>query len=451
MNQFIKKIIGISNKEQKPTYSGIYETECSKAKIKDYDGEVYSGFLKIKSTNFPSCIGYLFYGAQGVKKQDLNKYPTIIWLCGGPGMSSQNSNFNGIGPLYIREVNKDVFKKIKNQNSWTNYYNVVFIDQPIGVGMSYVKIANDIPTTLEQLANQFCLALLELYDNEKSCMKQLAISRIDNPLFIYGESFAGKYIPSIAEKIVKDGNKFNLVGIGLLDANIQPFYVMVEQNQYLFDLKLISEEQYQNNLLVVEAFKSPLSSKDSLTLRQIYQQYLNFTFKNAPADKIYNYKSCNKQYSNFNLEAFMNQQQTCDMFQLTLKESYKEFFEESYNFLNWNIVQDSTPKIEFLLQNNIHIHIMNGDLDLLVPYKSQQSWIDQLNWVHAEKFKSEEIQIQLNSKGNKIGSSKQFQNLTFDIVYESGHFICFDQPESALILLKKSIQLALNNFNQIKK
>ncbi|EAR92023.3 serine carboxypeptidase family protein (macronuclear) [Tetrahymena thermophila SB210] len=451
MNQFLRKIIGITDKQQKPTYSETYETECNKAKIKEYDGEVYSGFLKIKSSTYPSCIGYLFYGAKGIKKQDLNKYPTIIWLCGGPGMSSQNSNFNGIGPLYIREVNKDVFKKIKNENSWTNYFNLVFIDQPIGVGLSYVKIANDIPATLEQLANQFCLALLELYDNEKSCMKQLGISRTDNPLFIYGESFAGKYIPSIAEKIVKDGNQFNLVGVGLLDANIQPFYVMLEQNQYLFDLNLITEEKYQNNLLVIEAFKSPLSSKDNLTLRQVYQQYLNFTFKNVSADKIYNYKTCNKQFSNFNLDAFMNQQQTCDMFKLTLKEPYNEFFEESYNFLNWNIVQDSTPKIEFLLNNNIHVHIMNGDLDLLVPYKSQQQWIDRLNWLHAEKFKSMEMQTILNSKGDKISSSKQIENLTFDIVYESGHFICFDQPQSALMLLKKNIQLVLTKLNQIKQ
>lgn len=64
-------------------------------------------------------------------------------------MSSQNSNFNGIGPFYIKEVNNKTFFKVKNENTWTNSYNVIFIDQPIGVGMSFVKVMKDIPVTLE--------------------------------------------------------------------------------------------------------------------------------------------------------------------------------------------------------------------------------------------------------------------------------------------------------------
>jgi carboxypeptidase C (cathepsin A) len=57
-----------------------------------YDGIVRSGYLKVGKGE--SALGFIFYGKENVMNQaDLSKYPIIIWLNGGPGVTSQIGNF----------------------------------------------------------------------------------------------------------------------------------------------------------------------------------------------------------------------------------------------------------------------------------------------------------------------------------------------------------------------
>jgi vitellogenic carboxypeptidase-like protein len=54
-----------------------------------------------------------------------------------------------------------------------------------------------------EVAADFYIALEQLYNNENGCFhsKNLNIPG-SSPLFIFGESYAGKYVPAISKKIV---------------------------------------------------------------------------------------------------------------------------------------------------------------------------------------------------------------------------------------------------------
>lgn len=55
-------------------------------------GIVYSGYLNVKQKG-DSALAYTFYGQKDVKDPiQLKNYPTILWLSGGPGRSSQVGN-----------------------------------------------------------------------------------------------------------------------------------------------------------------------------------------------------------------------------------------------------------------------------------------------------------------------------------------------------------------------
>lgn len=79
-------------------------TRCNAVDLTSYNisSIVKSGYLSLPGKK-GSALSFIFYGKQGVvTTADLSKYPTLIWLGGGPGESSLWGNFNEIGPLLVR-------------------------------------------------------------------------------------------------------------------------------------------------------------------------------------------------------------------------------------------------------------------------------------------------------------------------------------------------------------
>lgn len=120
-------------------------TQCNKVDLSNeynYSGIVRSGYLSVGVGS--SALSFLFYGKMDVSDaSQLKKVPTIIWLNGGPGSSSQLGNFQELGPLLLkRNINVEV---VKNQHSWVKNYNVLFVDQPVGTGLSYADPSSSRP------------------------------------------------------------------------------------------------------------------------------------------------------------------------------------------------------------------------------------------------------------------------------------------------------------------
>ena len=73
-----------------------------------------------------------FYHVQN--KHIAEKQRTVIWLNGGPGCSSMDGAFMEIGPYRVMEDEK----LVHNNGSWHEFANLLFVDQPVGTGFSYV-------------------------------------------------------------------------------------------------------------------------------------------------------------------------------------------------------------------------------------------------------------------------------------------------------------------------
>nr|CAD2173543.1 unnamed protein product [Meloidogyne enterolobii] len=131
----------------------------------------------------------------------------VLWLNGGPGCSSLLGLFAELGPYLLSE---DGSKLIRNPYSWNNKANVLFLESPAGVGYSYSTDGN-LTTNDDETANYNYEALKQFYNKFPDFKGR--------PTIISGESYAGVYLPMLANLIIKGQTNYQINFKGVLIGN----------------------------------------------------------------------------------------------------------------------------------------------------------------------------------------------------------------------------------------
>uniref|UniRef100_M1ADY5 1-O-acylglucose:anthocyanin-O-acyltransferase n=1 Tax=Solanum tuberosum TaxID=4113 RepID=M1ADY5_SOLTU len=121
--------------------------------------------------------------------------PLLIWLSGGPGCSAVTAIVNGIGPLrFVEQVYYGSMPSfVLNPHAWTKIASVIFLDQPINTGFSYVTNEVAYKQTDVQ-AFDYVYEFLRKWLSDHP-------EYISNPFYMSGNSYAGKMIPVVAQLI----------------------------------------------------------------------------------------------------------------------------------------------------------------------------------------------------------------------------------------------------------
>ncbi|KAI0766524.1 alpha/beta-hydrolase [Irpex lacteus] len=172
----------------------------------DFDvGPSWSGLLPISSAaNETRKLFFWFFppGPEGTT-DDL-----IFWTNGGPGCSSLEGALQETGPI---TWSWGQAKATVNEFSWTNLSSVLFVEQPVGTGFSQgtpnIRNEEDLAVQLVGFMQQF----LEVFSELKG-----------KNLYLTGESYAGMYVPYIANHIYSNPGELdlNLKGIWISDPSL---------------------------------------------------------------------------------------------------------------------------------------------------------------------------------------------------------------------------------------
>ena len=169
----------------------------------------------------------------------------VVWLNGGPGCSSMVGMMLENGPFTIEFGDNETSSAEKynlkyNPYSWNNISHVLYVEQPIRTGYSIASKGSSIIRTEKQVASDFRGFLLSF---------QTVFSEYRNAnLFITGESYAGAYIPSIADYLIRvqdDNNSslpvltLNLAGIAIGNGVIDSFFQEPSYAEYAYTHGLI--------------------------------------------------------------------------------------------------------------------------------------------------------------------------------------------------------------------
>ena len=110
----------------------------------------------------------------------------LIWLNGGPGCSSLEGFLQENGPFIWQY---GTYRPVQNPYTWVNLTNVVWIEQPAGTGFS-PKNKSPSATNEIEVAEQFLGFWKNFVDT---------FGLHNRKVFITGESYAGYYVPYIAD------------------------------------------------------------------------------------------------------------------------------------------------------------------------------------------------------------------------------------------------------------
>ncbi|XP_062024364.1 serine carboxypeptidase-like 18 isoform X2 [Rosa rugosa] len=324
--------------------------------------------------------------------------PLLIWLTGGPRCSSFYGLIYEIGPLSFKLTNltTDPLTLVLNPNSWNKVANIIFLDAPAGTGYSYSTTSHGLISSDTLHSTRICEFLQKWLTTHQ---KFLA-----NPLYVAGDSYSGKIVPIIAQKIA-DG----------IEAGIKPH---LNLKGYIVG-NPVSNGQQDVNSRIVYAHQLGLISD------RIYQSAN---------------RNCKGEFVDFdpNNQLCLNSLQAIDEED---KIRYSVLWQNDINVrkalsiregtkAQWTKCNKTTPytfdiasNIEYhrnLSRKNLRAIIYSGDHDMSVPYISTLAWIESMNFTIEEDWRPWFSNDQVAGYTLYYSNNKEY-NLTYATIKGGGH------------------------------
>ncbi|KYQ52053.1 Retinoid-inducible serine carboxypeptidase, partial [Trachymyrmex zeteki] len=383
----------------------------------------------------------------------INSYydkPLLIWLQGGPGGSSTSyGNFEELGPF-------DVNLNPRNY-TWVKNYNVLFIDNPVGTGYSYVKSKSAYTRTNTQIAKDLVECMQGFY---KELPKFEAV-----PTYITTESYGGKMGVEFAllwYRIVKftcsmsvmqaqkaGTIKSNLKGIALGDSWISPIDSVMTWAPFLLNTGMVDTEGFKEIDAAAQKVKNNVelgnwrsATKEWANTEMIVLKKTdNIDFYNILAKQpplwFYDYQNFSLLYKSVMMYLNLNTDEAYSLEQLMngpVKKALDiEFVHGSqssdvFEYLAEDFMKPVTHIVETLLnETDLNVFVYNGHMDLIVDTPGTLHWVEKLKWKNADTWK--------NSKRNSLvvksiieGYFKVKDNLRMYWVNRAGHMVPKDNP-----------------------
>ncbi|PIK36944.1 putative retinoid-inducible serine carboxypeptidase [Apostichopus japonicus] len=379
--------------------------------------------------------------------------PLIIWLQGGPGGSSVGfGNFAEIGPLDVNLKNRST--------TWLQKASLLFIDNPVGSGYSYVDNDDAYTTNVTGIANDLMTLLKTFLQKQPSFQ--------DVPLWIFTESYGGKMTAAFSQKLVQaiqSGEiKANFKGCALGDSWISPIDSLLSWGPYLYHTSLVDkpglaqvnagaqkakqlldEGQYAEATTEFGILEDIIEEvTDGVNVYNILQfdqdgpqsrKHHKGGFKLF--DRLYN-RHVGVYYANDDLSELMNgpiKKKLGIPENVTWGgQSENVFAKQAVDFMK--SVQDIVD--DLISNTSLEVVVYSGQLDLIVDSIGTEAWVNNLKWSGLSTWNATQWQsVKVNEQ--RTGFYKTFKNFSFFWILKAGHMVPADAGETALKMVEMVI------------
>ncbi len=354
--------------------------------------------------------------------------PIVIWLNGGPGASSFIGLFEEGGPYRIAE---DLSLR-DNPFSWNRRANFMMIDQPCGTGLSLALNPEAQPRTEQEASEQLLYALRGFFERWPEYQ--------DRDVYLFGESYAGVYVPLLATNILAAGDiggpAIRLVGIGVGDGWVDPIVQQATYRDYAYAQGLVGPSEARQAGHLYEACarairqSGPVASRQADRVCNRIEEYISEASGGANVYDVRRFGDYDfSRIGEYLDEPLVRQALHVDPRVPAWQETSKRIA-----FLLELGEQNSYAYLYPRLFESLRVLIYNGIYDMDCNFMGTDAWLAGLTWPQRKEFINQP-RTPWMLDGKVVGKMRAAGNLTQVVVDGAGHLVPMDQPEVALALL----------------
>jgi len=378
--------------------------------------EAYAGFVNVNATS----DAHIFYWL--VECPQPNR-PLLVFLEGGPGASGSQFFFTAQGPL---SVSKSGLAKNTNGGAWYEEFNVLTLDQPVGVGFSYAADGTKHYVTSDAQAGVQAAAAVEL----------VATAYGHSKLFIMGESYGGKYAPYTAKALLDKKSALAVEGMVLSSGWTEP-HTVVNSYASVFAKKgfLIGQHNEQAVAELASQLSQAVDEQNWTKAHDLHDVVLG---KAGDLTGVGNWYALQAGELN-SLEAYMESVSFACNYTASIQDQLpvgKGRFSPLNMGVNFDVYralydaffQPGTQVVQALLDAGVRVLAVGGELDGMVPVDGTTKTFEQLCPPLAKAEQAivaaqEPIAYRRTAPCGKGGTE-----LTQAVVLGAGHMIYKDKP-----------------------
>lgn len=390
----------------------------------------YSGYLTVNAQYNSNMFFWYFPAVLEAKTA-----PVVLWLQGGPGVSSLFGLFTENGPFAMKT--NTTLKKRKF--SWHLNHHLIYIDNPVGTGFSFTDDEAGYATNEKDVGNNLYEALKQFF----TLFNELQ----DNDFFITGESYGGKYVPAVGHAILRKSAiasevpKINLKGLAIGNGLSDPIN-QINYGDYLYQLGLI-DLNGRNAFAEAEGRGiACIKKRDFECAFNVFDELIDMDqtpygsmFKNLTGfNSYFNYIDPDRDDGSLLMGDFVQMSDTKRAIHVGNNTFHGWEGENKVEIKMKNDIMDSVAEWVSELLSHYKVLVYNGQLDIIVAYPLTENYLQHLKFNGDADYKTAKRMI-WRVDGEVAGYVKHAGNLTDVLVRNAGHMVPCDQPKWALDLI----------------
>ncbi|CAG7697360.1 unnamed protein product [Allacma fusca] len=389
----------------------------------------YSGFLTVdEKTN--SNLFFWFFPAQ----ENPEKAPVILYVNDAPGLSCLLSIFLETGPFVITEN----LELMDRNSSWTKFASMLYIDAPVGSGFSFAENDEGFAKSSDDEAKEVYDALVQFF----------TIFKEFQPLDFHlaGSSYAGSFIPFIANKIDKENAnaavKINLKGFFVNS----PFLDISKQGDKFSDLYyslgLVDETERKDIAALRNDFRTALEKGDQIKALSIVAELLDQ--KNSRMAKYTGFEELASaldskapaEYERF--DKFLQTKEIQNYLHVGLHQ-FLAVNAKTFAFFMKDFLTSHVDAMTELMNKDIKVLLMAPQFNLAVPIEGIREVVNGLKWKGSDDFAKAPRKV-WKVQNDVAGYVKQSGSFSFVVLRNAGSHAFYDQPVWTNDLVKRYLQ-----------